>query len=164
VICPIDGQVIGYCPVSSEKDVDIAVKSAATAFKSWSAITVKSRVQILIRFHQLVVKHADELATLIMKEHGKTRGEAMGEISKGNETVEYAISLPQLLQGRILEVSRGVTCRDSRTPVGVFASIVPFNFPFMVPFWFVIPLIRGLFPSALQLETLVSSSLLKKCR
>ena len=67
----------------------------------------------------------DELTDLIVKEHGKTKGEAVAEIMKGLETLEYAISLPQLAQGRYLEVSRGVTCRDERCPLGVVASIVP---------------------------------------
>ena len=94
---------------------------------------MKDRAQILIRFHQLVVKHQDELADLIVLEHGKTKAEALADVAKGNETVEFAISLPQLIQGKTLEVSRGVTCRDWKCPLGVVASIVPFNFPFMVP-------------------------------
>jgi malonate-semialdehyde dehydrogenase (acetylating) / methylmalonate-semialdehyde dehydrogenase len=65
----------------------------------------------------------------------QTKSEALADVAKGNETVEYAMSLPQLTQGKVLEVSRGVTCQDVRKPLGVVASIVPFNFPFMVPFW-----------------------------
>ena len=75
------------------------------------------------------------MASLIVSEHGKTKQEALAEIEKGNETVEYAISLPQLFAGDILNVSRGVVCRDFRVPHGVCVSIVPFNFPFMVPMW-----------------------------
>jgi acyl-CoA reductase-like NAD-dependent aldehyde dehydrogenase len=82
-----------------------------------------------------VVKHQNELIDLIMLEHGKTRNEALGEILKGNETLEYAISLSTVAKGNSLQVSRGVTCRDSREPHGVTVSIVPFNFPFMVPMW-----------------------------
>ncbi|KAJ3286578.1 hypothetical protein HDU79_006350 [Rhizoclosmatium sp. JEL0117] len=104
---------------------------------------MKDRAQIMIRFHQLIVKHRDELADLIVREHGKTKTEALGEIDKGNETIEYAISLPQLTQGKIAEVARGITCQDSRRPLGVVASIVPFNFPFMVPMW-TLPLVVGL--------------------
>ncbi|KAJ3415352.1 hypothetical protein HDV05_005089 [Chytridiales sp. JEL 0842] len=135
VTTPATGEVIAYAPKSKKEDVDAAVASAKKAFESWSNRTVKDRAQIMIRFHQLVVKHQEELADLIVLEHGKNRAEALADIAKGNETVEYAISLPQLIQGRTLEVSRGVTCQDNRRPLGVVTSIVPFNFPFMVPMW-----------------------------
>ncbi|KAJ3278332.1 hypothetical protein HK104_002430 [Borealophlyctis nickersoniae] len=135
VTSPHNGEIIAYVPVSNKRDVDLAVASSKKAFESWSARTVKDRVQILMRFHHLVNEHKDELASLIVLEHGKNRAEALAEIAKGLETVEYAISLPQLIQGRILEVSRGVHCYDTRLPLGVVASVVPFNFPFMVPFW-----------------------------
>ncbi|KAJ3045387.1 hypothetical protein HDV00_010257 [Rhizophlyctis rosea] len=129
VTSPHDGSVLSYVPLSGAKDVDTAVKSARRAWEGWSNRTVKDRVQILMKFHQLVVEHADELAHLINK------AEALAEIAKGNETVEYAISLPQIIQGKMLEVSRGVHCYDMRKPLGVIASVVPFNFPYMVPMW-----------------------------
>ncbi|KAJ1334294.1 methylmalonate-semialdehyde dehydrogenase (acylating) [Batrachochytrium salamandrivorans] len=132
---PACGSVIAHVPLSSTTDVNMAVASAQTAYESWSARTIKDRVQILIRFHQLVIKHSQKLADLIVMEHGKTFGEAMGEIAKGNETVEYAMSMPQISQGKTLEVSRGVHCSDLRKSLGVVVSIVPFNFPFMVPMW-----------------------------
>ena len=135
VTSPATGSIIAQCSLSSSQDVDLAVQSAHRAFLAWSSRTVKDRVQFLIRFHQLVVKHANEIADLIVLEHGKTKQEALAEISKGNETVEYALSMPQLMQGKNLEVSRGVVCNDTRRPLGVVVSIVPFNFPFMVPFW-----------------------------
>ncbi|KAJ3225143.1 hypothetical protein HDU81_008124, partial [Chytriomyces hyalinus] len=72
-----------------------------------------------------------------------TKTEALAEVDKGNETVEYAISLPQLTQGKIADVSRGITCQDAKRPLGVVVSIVPFNFPFMVPMW-TLPLVIGL--------------------
>lgn len=140
---PSNEDIISYVPLSTPDDVNFAVESAHEAFIKWSARTIKDRIQILIRFHQLIIKHSNELAEIIIQEHGKTRSEALAEISKGNETLEYAISLPQLVQGRIMDVSRGVTCQDSRLPLGVVASIVPFNFPFMVPFW-TLPIIIGL--------------------
>ncbi|CAG8785009.1 3961_t:CDS:10, partial [Dentiscutata erythropus] len=135
VTTPHTGKVIAQCPVSTAEDVDKAVEAAKKAFKKWSSRTVKDRAQALIRFHNLLSTHIEELADLIILEHGKNKAEAMASISKGAETVEYAISLPQLLQGKILEVSRGVSCQDARVPLGVVASIVPFNFPIMVPFW-----------------------------
>lgn len=70
-----------------------------------------------------------------MSEHGKTHGEALGSIQKGNETCEWATSIPQVIQGRTQEVSGGVTCSESRESLGIVACIVPFNFPIMVPFW-----------------------------
>lgn len=90
----------------------------------------------MLEFHSLVRVHSHELARLIVLENGKNITEALADVAKGNETVEYACSLPQLMQGKIDIVSSGgVTCRDRRDPLGVVASIVPFNFPFMVPHW-----------------------------
>ncbi|KAI8899032.1 Aldehyde/histidinol dehydrogenase [Globomyces pollinis-pini] len=135
IISPASNKVIGKVALSSPDQVDAAVQAAHNAFLSWSSLTVKSRIQYLIRFHQLVIKHKDELADLIVLEHGKTKEEALAEVAKGNETVEFALSLPQIYLGTHLEVSRGVHCQDVRRPHGVVVSIVPFNFPFMVPMW-----------------------------
>ena len=77
----------------------------------------------------------DELVDLVVRENGKNRTEALASVLKGNETVEYACSLPQVVQGRTLQVSRGITCQEVRDPLGVVACIVPFNFPVMVPLW-----------------------------
>ncbi|KAJ3071559.1 hypothetical protein HDU98_005139 [Podochytrium sp. JEL0797] len=143
VTSPHNGEPVTYAPLSRKVDVDYAVKAASEAFDAWSSKTMKDRAQVMIRFHQLIVKHRDELANLIVLEHGKTKSEALAEIDKGNETIEYAISLPQLTQGKIADVSRGITCQDSKRPLGVVVSIVPFNFPFMVPMW-TLPLIVGL--------------------
>ncbi|KAG0237825.1 hypothetical protein BGW42_008446 [Actinomortierella wolfii] len=135
VTSPYNGRVIGHVPVSTKADVDQAVAAAKAAFGPWSARTSKDRAQILIRFHGLLTKYADQLADMIVLEHGKNKNEALASVLKGQETVEYAMSLPQLTQGKILEVSRGVTCFDRREPLGVVASVVPFNFPVMVPMW-----------------------------
>ena len=89
----------------------------------------------MLKFHALIREHAKELAEIIVKENGKNITEALADVAKGNETVEWACSLPQLAQGNILRVSGQVTCEDRRDPLGVVASIVPFNFPFMVPMW-----------------------------
>jgi len=135
VLDPATGKAVAQLKLSSEEQVNQAVASSHSAFESWSARTSKDRMQFLIRYHQLVVKNKDKLADLIVLEHGKTKGEALAEVAKGNETVEFALSMPQLILGSTLEVSRGVNCRDVRTPHGVIVSIVPFNFPFMVPHW-----------------------------
>jgi acyl-CoA reductase-like NAD-dependent aldehyde dehydrogenase len=124
-----------YRPLSTKEQVEQAVQSCKNAFLDWSNRTVKDRCQILIRYHQLVIKNKERLADLIVLEHGKTKEEALAEIAKGNETVEYAISLPQVIIGNYLEVSRGVACHDIKKPLGVVCSIVPFNFPFMVLFF-----------------------------
>jgi malonate-semialdehyde dehydrogenase (acetylating) / methylmalonate-semialdehyde dehydrogenase len=90
----------------------------------------------MLKLHSLISQHAVELANLIVLENGKNLTEALADVAKGNETIEYACSLPQLAAGRKLEVSSGgVGCYDERRPLGVVASIVPFNFPFMVPMW-----------------------------
>jgi methylmalonic acid semialdehyde dehydrogenase len=135
VDCPHDGKTIARVALSGPADLDHAVQVGQAAYKTWSAQTVKQRVQLMLRFHALMRDQANEIAQLIMREHGKTQVEALGDVAKGNETVEYACSMPQLIAGRVLEVSRGVECRDYRESLGVVASIVPFNFPCMVPMW-----------------------------
>ncbi len=96
---------------------------------------IKERAQILYRYRALLEEHSLALAQLVHEENGKTPGEAMAEIEKSIEVTEFACSMPQLATGEILEVSRGVECRIDRYPVGVVASITPFNFPNMVPNW-----------------------------
>uniref|UniRef100_A0A7S4N738 methylmalonate-semialdehyde dehydrogenase (CoA acylating) n=2 Tax=Odontella aurita TaxID=265563 RepID=A0A7S4N738_9STRA len=144
VLSPSTSAKVGSVGVSASSDVDTAVKSAKNAFASWSSLTMKSRAAIMLKFHALVREHAREIAELIVLENGKNITEALADVAKGNETVEYACSLPQLAQGRILRVSSEVSCQDRRDPLGVVASIVPFNFPFMVPQWTVpIALVMG---------------------
>ena len=132
---PSTSAVIGRVALSSAADVDDAVRAAHAAFPSWSSMTTKARAAIMLNFHSLVKSHAPELARLIVRENGKNLTEALADVAKGNETVEYACSMPQLAQGRIDAVSTGVECRDRRDPLGVVVSVVPFNFPFMVPHW-----------------------------
>jgi malonate-semialdehyde dehydrogenase (acetylating)/methylmalonate-semialdehyde dehydrogenase len=98
-------------------------------------MTIKARAAIMLKFHGLVRDNAHELAQLIVHENGKNMNEALADVAKGNETVEYACSLPQLAQGQMLRVSGEATCFDRRDALGICASIVPFNFPFMVPMW-----------------------------
>ena len=135
VLSPSTSSQIASVALSTKPDVDSAVSSAKTAFQSWSSLTIKSRAAIMLKFHSLVKDHAQELAELIVQENGKNIVEALADVAKGNETVEYACSLPQLAQGKTLKVSSAVNCMDRRDPLGVVASIVPFNFPFMVPMW-----------------------------
>jgi len=135
VISPADGNVFAKVAVSPAEDVERAIQQAKAAFPKWSALTVKKRAAIMYKLQNLINENADELAKMIVKENGKNYSEAIAEVAKGNETVEWACSMPQLIQGNILKVSRGITCHDVREPLGVVASVVPFNFPCMVPLW-----------------------------
>lgn len=135
VISPLDGSQLSTVPLSAAKDLDDAVKAAKAAFPAWSRKPIKERVQVFFRYKYLLEKNMDELAKLVQEENGKTYSEAVAEVEKSIELTEFACSLPQLVTGEILEVSKGVECRTEHVPLGVVASIVPFNFPSMVPNW-----------------------------
>ena len=132
---PLDGSLLAEMGCSSGDDLDTAVTAARGAFPAWSHTPIKDRVQVFFRYKSLLEQHLEELAALVSEENGKTRGEAVAEIEKSIELTEFAISLPQLVAGEVLEVSRGIECRTERMALGVVASIVPFNFPAMVPNW-----------------------------
>ncbi len=135
VVSPLDGALLSKVPLSVPEDLDDAVASAQKAFATWSKTPIKVRVQVFFRYKALLEKHLPELSHLVTEENGKTYEEAVAEIEKAIELTEFACSLPQLVTGEILEVSKGVECRTEYVPVGVVASIVPFNFPSMVPHW-----------------------------
>lgn len=135
VISPLNGELLSTVPMSTSTDLDQAVKAAKAAFPAWSKTPIKERVQVFFRYKYLLEKHLKELAELCSEENGKTYGEAVAEIEKSIELTEFATSLPQLVTGEVLEVSRGVECRTEHVALGVVASIVPFNFPSMVPNW-----------------------------
>ncbi len=135
VYSPINGEIISQVNMSGKDTVDEAVKTASAAFEEWSQKTLKERVQVFFKYKQLLEENMDELSELIQEENGKTFGEAKAEIEKSIEVTEFACSLPQIASGEIQEVSRGVECRINRAPLGVVASITPFNFPSMVPNW-----------------------------
>ena len=135
VISPVDGNLLSTVPLSASKDVDAAVAAASTAFPGWSRTPIKERVQVFFRYKYLLEKHLKALAELCSEENGKTYNESVAEIEKCIELTEFATSLPQLVTGEVLEVSKGVECRTEHIPLGVVASIVPFNFPSMVPNW-----------------------------
>ncbi|HEX2061006.1 MAG TPA: CoA-acylating methylmalonate-semialdehyde dehydrogenase [Thermoanaerobaculia bacterium] len=132
---PATGEVISRVPLSGPSDVDRAVDAANRALPGWSATPIKERVQVFYRYKALLEKNIAELAALVSEENGKVRSEAEAEVLKSAELCEFACSLPQIIPGEVLEVSRGVECRVERYPVGVVASIAPFNFPNMVPNW-----------------------------
>jgi malonate-semialdehyde dehydrogenase (acetylating)/methylmalonate-semialdehyde dehydrogenase len=132
---PSEGSIISRVPLSSHREVDRAVASAKAAFPGWSSTPIKERVQVFYRYKALLERHLDELAALVTEENGKIASEARAEVLKSAELTEFACSLPQIIPGEVLEVSRGVECRIERYPLGVVAAITPFNFPNMVPNW-----------------------------
>ncbi|GAB4094203.1 CoA-acylating methylmalonate-semialdehyde dehydrogenase [Flaviaesturariibacter terrae] len=135
VVSPLDGQLLSTVPMSDATALEQAVAAAKKAFPTWSRTPIKERVQVFFRYKTLLEKNIVELSTLVMEENGKTYDEAKAEIDKCIELTEFATSLPQLVTGEVLEVSKGVECRTEHAPLGVVASIVPFNFPSMVPHW-----------------------------
>ncbi len=135
VVSPIDGNLLSRVPMSPVGELNAAVASAKTAFEGWSRTPIKERVQVFFKYRYLLEKNFDELTALVSEENGKTWDEAKAEVEKSIELTEFACSMPQLVSGEILEVSKGVECRTEHFPLGVVASIVPFNFPLMVPNW-----------------------------
>lgn len=135
VISPTDGSVLSTVPLSNYEAVNKAVIAAQKAFPKWSSTPVKERAQIFYKYKSLLEKHIDELSLLVQEENGKTLPEARAEVEKSIEVTEYACAMPQLISGEVLEVSKGVECRIEHYPLGVVASITPFNFPNMVPNW-----------------------------
>lgn len=135
VFSPLTGAVISTVPLSGAAALDQAVQAAKAAFPAWSSTPIKERVQIFYRYKTLLERDMKALAELVQEENGKTFDEARAEVEKAVELTEFACSMPQLVQGEFLEVSKGVEARVERKPLGVVASIAPFNFPNMVPHW-----------------------------
>jgi malonate-semialdehyde dehydrogenase (acetylating)/methylmalonate-semialdehyde dehydrogenase len=134
---PALGEVIGRTPLSSAADVDAAVQAASRAFPAWRDTPVNTRAQVLYRFKALIEQHFADLARTVTTEHGKTLDEARGSVRRGIECVEVACGAPSLMQGSALEdIAAGIDCHVVRQPLGVCAAIAPFNFPAMVPMWF----------------------------
>jgi malonate-semialdehyde dehydrogenase (acetylating)/methylmalonate-semialdehyde dehydrogenase len=134
---PARGEVIGRTPLSTGDDVAAAVTAATRAFSSWRDTPVNARAQVLYRFKALLEQQFEELARIVTTEHGKTLDEARGSVRRGIECVEVACGAPSLLQGAALEdIASGIDCHVVRQPLGVVAAIAPFNFPAMVPMWF----------------------------
>ncbi|HRA79142.1 MAG TPA: aldehyde dehydrogenase family protein, partial [Burkholderiaceae bacterium] len=133
---PATGAVTGQVALASAADADSAVRAAAAAFPGWAATPPLRRARVMFRFRELVEQHADELAACIVAEHGKVFSDAMGEVTRGLEVVEFASGIPQLLKGEFSEqVGTGIDMYSIRQPLGVCVGITPFNFPVMVPMW-----------------------------
>ncbi|MEV0352649.1 CoA-acylating methylmalonate-semialdehyde dehydrogenase [Nonomuraea sp. NPDC050680] len=133
---PATGEVSGHVALASAADVDAAVAAAVAAFPAWRDASLTKRAQVLFRFRELMYAHRDEVAALISSEHGKVHSDALGEVARGLEVVEFACGIPHLLKGGFSEgVSTRVDSYSLRQPLGVVAGITPFNFPAMVPMW-----------------------------
>jgi malonate-semialdehyde dehydrogenase (acetylating)/methylmalonate-semialdehyde dehydrogenase len=134
---PATNELVARTPVSTKADVDAAVQAAADAFPAWRRTPPGERIQYLFKLKYLLDEYIDELARIITLENGKTFGEAKAEIRRGIENVEVACGIPLMMQGYNLEdVTPGVDETLIRQPLGVVAAITPFNFPAMIPFWF----------------------------
>ena len=139
VINPASQEVLGKVPFgeSTSSDVQNAVEAASKAFQSWSQVPVMKRVQPLYALKHLLEEHVDEIARTITMECGKTFAESKGEMQRAIENVEVACGTPMLIQSEFSEnISRGIDEFMIRQPLGVCACIAPFNFPGMIPFWF----------------------------
>jgi malonate-semialdehyde dehydrogenase (acetylating)/methylmalonate-semialdehyde dehydrogenase len=137
VFDPATGQVTKEVAFADAADVDAAVSVANTAFEQWREASLTERAATLFRFRELLNARAEELAQIITSEHGKVATDALGEVRRGLEVVEFACGIPNLLKGAFSEsVSTRVDVHSMRQPLGVVAIISPFNFPAMVPCWF----------------------------
>jgi len=137
VFNPATGQVTAHVNFATPSTVDTAVQAATRAGREWAATSLTKRVQVLFAFREILNAGKEEVAALITAEHGKVLSDALGEVTRGLEVVEFACGIPQLLKGGYSEgVSNGIDVYSIRQPLGVVGIISPFNFPAMVPMWF----------------------------
>lgn len=138
---PSTGEVIAKVPCCLPEEVKEAVAAAKKAFPGWSSTPVTKRVQVLYRLRELLIEHMDELTMLVAKENGKAWDEAQGDVLKAKEGTEQAIAAPSLMMGEsMMDASRGYDTVLYRMPMGVFAGIIPFNFPAMIPMGWMTPM------------------------
>ena len=136
VFNPSTGAVAAQVPLASTDQVAAAVETAKAAQREWAAWNPQRRARVMMRFVDLVNKNADELATQLSLEHGKTHADARGDIQRGLEVIEFAIGIPHLIKGEFTEgAGSGIDVHSVRQPLGVVAGITPFNFPAMIPLW-----------------------------
>ena len=136
VFNPATGEQTAELPLSTLDELNAAVASAKAALLAWVATTPMKRARVMFKFKDLLERHADEIATAISSEHGKVHDDAMGELARGIDCVEFACGIPQLLKGEFSRnVGPSIDTYSDRQPLGVVAGITPFNFPAMVPMW-----------------------------
>lgn len=134
---PATCEVLAECPESTAEDVDRAVKAAQAAFEEWRSTPVMSRAQYMHHFKVLLEERFEDVSRTIVLENGKTIDEARGEVRRGIESVDFATGVPFMMRSDGVEdISSGIDETTLRQPAGVFAAITPFNFPMMVPLWF----------------------------
>lgn len=137
VINPSNGQIVGKVPLGSAEDVELAVTNARSGFESWKEIPAVQRIQYLFKMKEILERNSDEIAQICTTECGKTLVESRAEIVRAVENIEVACGIPKLLQGEFSEdITKGIDEFIIRQPLGVGACIAPFNFPVMIPFWF----------------------------
>ncbi|WP_022868994.1 CoA-acylating methylmalonate-semialdehyde dehydrogenase [Schaalia vaccimaxillae] len=133
---PGTGQVQAELLQASAQDLDHAVEVAREAQKEWAKAPLAKRTEVMFKMRQLILDHQDEMARMIVEEHGKNYSDAIGEIQRGRETLDFATSINVALKGEYsFDISSGVDIHTLRQPIGVVAGICPFNFPAMVPMW-----------------------------
>ncbi|MFY9561317.1 MAG: CoA-acylating methylmalonate-semialdehyde dehydrogenase [Terriglobales bacterium] len=134
---PANGEVLARAPLSGRDDVEAAVAAASAAWPDWRSRSIGERTEFIYAIREQFRKHIDELAASVTREGGKVLSDARAEVSRAIEVIEVACASPMTMQGRILEgVARGINSETIRQSVGVCAAITPFNFPAMVPMWF----------------------------
>jgi malonate-semialdehyde dehydrogenase (acetylating) / methylmalonate-semialdehyde dehydrogenase len=137
VFNPATAEVLAQVPLASAEDVQVAVSAASAAFPEWRRTPPQNRIQFLFKFRALLEQHGDEIARQCTQENGKTFAESRAELQRGIENVEVACGIPTLMQGYNLEdIASGLDETMIRQPLGVTAAITPFNFPSMIPLWF----------------------------
>ncbi len=142
VFNPATGEQSGEVTFASVEDVDRAVASATEAYATWRHWSLSKRAELFFRIYQLLDEHREDLARLLTAEHGKVLSDALGEVQRGIEVIEYVCGIPELLKGDYSEqASTGIDVYSIRQPLGVVAGITPFNFPAMVPMWMWAPAI-----------------------
>ena len=149
VFDPATGESNKVVALASTEEVNAAVASSKAAWQTWSKTPPLRRARILDRFKMILWDRADQMAEAISAEYGKTHDDAVGEVTRGLEVVEFAVGAPQLLKGEVAEnVGTAVVSHSLRQPLGVVAVVTPFNFPAMVPMWmFPVALACGNTPS-----------------
>jgi malonate-semialdehyde dehydrogenase (acetylating)/methylmalonate-semialdehyde dehydrogenase len=154
---PATAETIVRVPLSPAHEVDEAVRAAQAAFEDWRRTPPTDRIQYLFTLKNLLEEHFDEIARLTTQECGKTLAESQGELRRGIENVEVAAGIPSLMMGYNAEdIARGIDEHMLRQPLGVAAAITPFNFPGMIPLWFL--------PTPSPAATASSSNPARKCR
>ncbi len=134
---PANHELLARVPMGGAEDVDRAVQAALAAYPAWRATPAVNRVRPMFKFRELLEKNLDDIARVVTREHGKTLDESRSSVRRAVDNVELACGIPSLMQGQSLEdVATGIDSHYFRQPMGVFAAITPFNFPAMVPMWF----------------------------